>query len=204
MLPTAFPITIKPKPLQASPAGAVKRLERCQTALISPHLDLPVAFLRAAAGGAARHRDMFCDTILEVSHGRRDKTDKGTETENTCGTMFLLKWSVGSNFALHSFELRLPWRDRELMSEKKKRCLPTPEGGDGRRISEKKKNLSQKKKYFIEHSQSLTITRVYISVIQKQSFLSPPITQRGSVRCQLRPDPTVADPMVTGCRDIGV
>lgn len=130
------------------------------------------------------------------------KTDKGTETENTCGTTFLLKWSVGSNFALHSFELQLPWRDTELMSEKKKRCLPTPEGGDGRHVSEKKP--FSEKKYFIEHSQSLTITHVYISVIQKLSFLSPPITQRGSVRCQLRPDPTVADPMVTGCRDIGV
>lgn len=39
---------------------------------------------------------------------------------------------------------------------------------------------------------------VYISVIQKQSFLSPPITQSGSVRCQLRPDPTAADPIATG------
>lgn len=65
------------------------------------------------------------------------KTDKGAEAENTCGTMFLLKWSVGSNFALHSFEVQLPWQDRELMSEKKKRCLPTPEGGDGRHVSEK-------------------------------------------------------------------
>lgn len=47
-------------------------------------------------------------------------------------------------------------------------------------------------------------TDVYISVIQKQSFLSPPITQSGSVRCQLRPDPTVADPIITGCKDISV
>lgn len=46
--------------------------------------------------------------------------------------------------------------------------------------------------------------KFYISVIQKQSFLSPPITQRGSVRCQLRPEPTVADPIVTGCKDIRV
>lgn len=59
MLPTAFPIMIKPKPLQPPPAGAVKRLERRQTALISPRLDLPVAFLRAAAGGAALYRDML-------------------------------------------------------------------------------------------------------------------------------------------------
>lgn len=59
MLLKALPIMIKPKPLQPSPAGAVKRLECCQTALISPHLDLPVAFLRAAAGGAALYGDMF-------------------------------------------------------------------------------------------------------------------------------------------------
>lgn len=47
-------------------------------------------------------------------------------------------------------------------------------------------------------------TGVYISVIQKQSFRSPPITQSGSVRCQLRPDPTAADPIITGCNDIGI
>lgn len=43
---------------------------------------------------------------------------------------------------------------------------------------------------------------VYISVSQKTSFLSPPITQSGSVRCQLRPEPTAVDPMVTGCREM--
>lgn len=58
--------------------------------------------------------------------------------------MFLLKWSVGSNFALHSFELQLPWQDRELMSEKKKRWSPTPEGGDGRNVSGKKKTFLRK------------------------------------------------------------
>lgn len=42
---------------------------------------------------------------------------------------------------------------------------------------------------------------IYISVIQKLSFLSPPITHSGSVRCQLRPDPTVADPIITGCNN---
>lgn len=42
---------------------------------------------------------------------------------------------------------------------------------------------------------------VYISVIQKQSFLSLPMTQRGSVRCQLRPDPTAAEPIITGWND---
>lgn len=44
--------------------------------------------------------------------------------------------------------------------------------------------------------------QVYISVNQKLSFLSPPITQSGSVRCQLRPDPTVAEPTVTGWKDM--
>ena len=39
---------------------------------------------------------------------------------------------------------------------------------------------------------------VYISVIQKNSFLSPPITQSGSVLCQLSPAPTGADPIITG------
>lgn len=63
----------------------------------------------------------------------------------------------------------------------------------------KTKQTAPKKKHFIEQSHTF-----YISVIQKQSFLSPPITQRGSVRCQLRPEPTVADPIVTGCKDIGV
>lgn len=46
--------------------------------------------------------------------------------------------------------------------------------------------------------------RVYISVIQKLSFLSPPTTHSGSVRCQLRPDPTAADPTVTGWKDSGM
>lgn len=66
-------------------------------------------------------------------------------------------------------------------------------------------------KYFIEqvlewkHSYpSWKSADVYISVVQKQSFLSPPITQRGSVRCQLRPEPRAVDPITTGCRDSGV
>lgn len=43
----------------------------------------------------------------------------------------------------------------------------------------------------------------YISVIQKQSFLSLPTTQSGNIRCQLRPDPTEDDPIITGCNDVG-
>jgi len=61
-------------------------------------------------------------------------------------------------------------------------------------------------KYFIENSleqgRDVHPKRCYISVIQKHSFLSPPTTQSGSVRCQLRPDPTGADPIITGCNNI--
>lgn len=71
--------------------------------------------------------------------------------------------------------------------------------GGGRQFIKEIYFKKNKKKNNLVHSFKKKLA--HISVIQKESFRSPPTTHRGSVLCQLRPEPTTDEPITTGWND---